>query len=321
MGELIRAGIASNRGIIVFGVLVGAYFQFDFNFDFDWLLDLIPKDLGLLTTAYSVLLGLLLFIVLTRLYGAFWYVTKFFGYHLVKTGEDFRISCGLFTKVSATVPRKRIQFISVHEPLFMRWFGLASIRIETAGGAGQDSEDGASSVGRRWFIPVIPKPKVEAMLEQLRTDLKWNPEQANWVGVSNKTAKRLCRLGVVQSIIIGLVGVAITKPWGWAAGVAVLPLFIYWAIRKSRAMRYPETEFGVVYRSGVFTKKLSLTFYDRIQTLKLQQSPFDRRWKMATLSVDTAAAGPAEHRVSVKYLDESVAKSHYDTLARKLVLD
>ncbi len=320
--QIIQAGIASNRGIVVFGVLIGIFFQFDLEKRFkeylDFLFELVPKDLGVLNTVISVLAGLLLIFVVTRVYGAIWYLLRFYGYRLTLHNNDFRISCGLFTKVSATVPRKRIQFISVHQSLFMRWFGLSSIRIETAGGAGQDNEDAASSVGRRWFIPIISQSKVESLLPQLRPGLNWEPEQADWIGVSSKTARRLCRLAVIQSLGLAIVGFAIARPWGWIAGVVALPIFVYWAIRKSRAMRYTETDFGVVYRSGVFTKKLSLTFFDRIQTLRFDQSPFDRRWKMATLSVDTAAAGPADHRVHVKYLDETIAKSRYEALSKRL---
>ena len=84
-------------------------------------------------------------------------------------------------------------------------------------------------------------------------------------------------------------------------------------------MRYAETEFGVVYRSGLYNRKLSMTFFDRIQTLRLDQSPFDRRWKMATLSIDTAAAGPADHRVHVKYLDEQFAHQCFSRLSSHLL--
>ena len=41
------------------------------------------------------------------------------------------------------------------------------------------------------------------------------------------------------------------------------------------------------------------------------QSPFDRRWKMAKLSVDTAAAGPADHRIKIPLLDEDFAREEH----------
>jgi putative membrane protein len=320
LGELLRAGLASNRGLLVFGVIVGAYFQFDLEEYFDPrdVVDMLPKPNGVVETVLSVAVVAVLFIVLTRIYGALWYVLRFYGYRLMQCKDDFRVSCGLLTRVTATVPRQRIQFISIHQPFLMRLLGLASIRIETAGGAATEREDATSSMGRRWFIPVIETDKVNEIIGKLRPDLDWNEERIEWMGVSGKTSKRLCRKAVLYALLTAVLGLLVNRPWGWIAGVAVLPLFIFWAVRKSRAMRYAESDVGVAFRSGVLTKKLSLTFFNRIQTIRLDQSPFDRRWKMATLSIDTAAAGPADHRVHVKYLDAGFAQTRYQALSRKL---
>ena len=57
-----------------------------------------------------------------------------------------------------------------------------------------------------------------------------------------------------------------------------------------------------------------MTFFNRIQTIRLDQSPFDRRWSMATLSIDTAAAGPAEHKIRIPYLSEDFAESEYSEI-------
>ena len=82
-------------------------------------------------------------------------------------------------------------------------------------------------------------------------------------------------------------------------------------------MRYARTENGVAYRSGIFNRKTSMTFFEKIQTLRIDQSPFDRRWNMASLSVDTAAAGPANHRIEVPYLEESFAQTEFQYLRVK----
>jgi putative membrane protein len=67
------------------------------------------------------------------------------------------------------------------------------------------------------------------------------------------------------------------------------------------------------------TRKCSCAFVDKIQTVRLSESPFDRRWKMATLAIDTAAAGPAEHRILVKYLDANFAQCEFVNLKAALV--
>lgn len=47
--------------------------------------------------------------------------------------------------------------------------------------------------------------------------------------------------------------------------------------------------------------------FAHMQTVSLRESPFDRRYGMAAVAVDTAGAGSTGHRVEVPYLDARVA--------------
>jgi putative membrane protein len=102
------------------------------------------------------------------------------------------------------------------------------------------------------------------------------------------------------------------------AGLLFIPAMAGWAIKKGSSHSYARTDFGLAYRSGLLTRKLSLTFFERIQSVSFNQSPFDRRWRMASLTVDTAAAGPAEHRISIPYLEAAFAMAEFDAL-RQLI--
>ena len=306
--------------MIIIGVLIGAYFQFSEQrtlFNLESIQNMLPDQASPVFIAATATGGVIVVLLLLRVLGIAWFVLRFFGYKLVSRGDDLRISCGLFTKVSATVPRQRVQFISVHRSLIMRMFGLASIRIETAGGAGKEGENATESVSKRWFIPVIPEERVAELFTAIRPELMWDESTLDFKPLADKTARRLCRLAIVESVILSGAGMLATRPWGWLIGVVALPLLMMWAIKKSKAMRYARTENCVVYRSGVFIRKTSVTFFEKIQTLRVDQSPFDRRWKMAQLSVDTAAAGPADHRIQVPYLDENFAVEELQVLRQK----
>jgi putative membrane protein len=67
----------------------------------------------------------------------------------------------------------------------------------------------------------------------------------------------------------------------------------------------------------VLLKKISITFFDKVQAVEVRQTPFDRRWGMAQLRVDTAAAGPAEHSVHVKLLEKQFARDEFAAIARQ----
>ncbi len=312
---LLKAGLASNRGMLLIGVLYGAWYQFDLEdkIDLDRLKKALPSLDGTVLNTLKII-GLALAVLLfLRLLSVIWYLLRFSGYRLTLHGEDLRISCGLFTRVSATVPRNRIQLISIHRPLLLRWLGLAAIRIETAGGGGM-SDNPTTTVSRRWFVPVIPEDRVSELVAWLRPGLDWNEAALDWRPLAPGTARRLMRKAFLAALLLTAVGLAITRPWGGLAGLATLPLLLWWARKKSRAMRYARTGDFVVFRSGILNRKTSLTFWDKVQNVSVTQTPFDRRWKMATLSVDTAASGPADHRVSVSYLDDAFARQEFSSI-------
>lgn len=316
---LARAGIASGRGMIILGLIVGTAYQFNTSdfVDLNRLRKIIPTDISTTETAVASAIVIVAALVLLRLLSIVWFVLRFYGYQLSSHGNELRISCGLFTKLSATIPRRRIQFISVHRSLAMRWMGLATVRIETAGGAGNRNEDAATVVSRRWFVPVIPQDRVPELIAELRPGLVWDETRFDWVPLSPHAARRLVRLAVIQGMLLAGLGLVWTRPWGWTAGIALLPALIWWALKKSRSMRYAQFQEGVIYRSGILTRKTSVTFFEKIQTLGLHQSPLDRRWRMARLRVDTAAAGPAEHQIDVPLLDESVARKEFEELVQR----
>ncbi len=317
-GSLAKAGFASDRGLIMVGVLLGVFFQFDSraqqDYDFRFLSQWIPTISNPFVTAAIAIGVCLLGFLLLRVLGVGWYVMRFFGYQLRLSGEDFKISCGLLTKVSATVPRKRIQFISVHSNLVSRWLGLSSIRIETAGGAGTENENATATVSRRWFIPVIASADVAEMIGHLRPGVRWQPEGYHWQHLSDKSGTRMARIAAVTSSLLAPLGYAFFGIWGCSVSLIALPILVVYAIKKSRSVKFSRTSFGVAYRSGILTRKISLTFFEKIQSAAITQTPWDRRWQMATLSVDTAAAGPADHAIEIKYLDAEVARRQYDQI-------
>ena len=107
---------------------------------------------------------------------------------------------------------------------------------------------------------------------------------------------------------------AAVYPWGGLAVVALVPAALWYARASIRAMSYARLPDGIAFRSGVWTRKVSATLADRVQVVSLVQSPFDRRYQMASISVDTAGAGPAGHRIDVPYVEESIARGLQEEL-------
>jgi putative membrane protein len=183
---LVRAGVASGRGMIFLGLIVVAATHFTAVdvIDFERVRKIIPAGISTSETVVGSAIAIIAGLLVLRMLSIVWFILRFYGYRLSVCGKELRITCGLLTKVSATIPRRRIQFISVHRTLLMRWMGLSTIRIETAGGAGIQNEDASTTVSKRWFIPVVPDDRVAQLLGELRPGLEWAEAGFNWQPLS-----------------------------------------------------------------------------------------------------------------------------------------
>jgi putative membrane protein len=319
---LIKAGLLSNRGLVLVAVAAGALYQF-----FPWengfvkrmdlrdLVRFLPWDQVQLRWIFAVL-GLIVVLLFLKLLSVVWYILRFHGYVLERRGEELRIRCGLFSRLSATVPRRRIQLISIQRTWLGKAMGIASIRIETAGGSGSESEGDTSSISRRWFIPVLPEQDVTRLVSVLHPGIEWDENKIPWIAPSPQAADRLRRWALFFGIVVTAVATWFLSWPGIAVGIAFSGFAWWYAGKKAAVMRYARGAFGLAYRSGLITKKCSLTFLDKVQSVWLSESPFDRRWKMATLCIDTAGSGPAEHQLHIHLLEAGFARSERQAIAK-----
>lgn len=325
--ELVSLGLISNRGMVLVAIAMGAIYEFDLQERLDWgWAERAARQAWQANLAAAIVAGSLIFIgamLMLRVLSVLWCLLRFYGYCLTTDGDNLRVSAGMFTKVTATVPRRRVQFISIHRSWLARWMGRASIRIETAGGGAQANEDARATIGRRWFVPIVREQAVVALMHELRDGLVWNEGGFPWRSLHPRAGRRLANKAILVSIFVCLLGLVLCLlgldlawPFGVLAGPVLLPLFLWHARRYAASLRYARFEDGVVYRSGVLLKKTSVTFFDKVQAVEVRQTPFDRRWGMAQLRIDTAAAGPAEHHVHVKLLDEQFTRDEFTVIAR-----
>jgi putative membrane protein len=340
------AGLLSNRGEVIAGIAIGLLWQYkvadkwfpSIRFgeveygdnretaramvaDSDsvkGLFQAVRDDYGLLGSMAFLALGLITLFALLRVFSALWYIFKFYGYRLELQDDSLHVKCGLLTQVSATIPRGRVQLISVQRSWLARRCGLASIRIETAGGGDGKSQDAATSVGRKWFVPVIDARDVPRILAAIDQRIEYDDSTILWQPLSKHTAKRMFRPILIASVLLFSLGLFVLPYWGWLSGVIVGVLGWLYVQKKSKSRRYARTEWGAIYRSGTWLQKCSMTFFEKIQSAAFHQTPFDRRWAMATIAFDTASAGPSDHRMRITCLDSEFASSEFARLQRDI---
>lgn len=322
--ELVRLGLISNRGMALVFVAIGAAWELDLfeRIGFERLYAWLAEQPALRSPLFLATL-LLAAMVLLRLLSVIWTVLRFHGYELRLAGDDLRMTCGLLTRITATVPRGRIQLISVRRSVIQRWWKRATVRIETAGGAGSEDGEASGLQSRRWFVPIVREADLPRVLEALSHGLPVRLSQARWEPISPQGRRRRTRLALIESAAIALAGAAaawlLGSPWLFGVGVLLAGLNLWHARVEIGVLAHVRSPGLIGLRSGALTRRESIVRTERAQVLEARQSPFDRRWGMATVRVDTAGAGAAEHSVSIPYQEIDAARSLVEELLEEAV--
>jgi putative membrane protein len=319
--ELLLLGLLSNRGLAVVAATLGALSQLAP----DELGDRIGEQVQRWAQAPSSLPGVagpeswlyvalaaVALLLLLKLLSVAWIVLKYYGFRLTRRGDDLRAEYGLLTRVTVTIPRHRIQVLSAHSGPLQRRLGRVAVQVETAGGRQGDEE---SRTERLWLAPLLRERRLLGLLEEVLPGVR--QESAEWLPLEPRARKRILRKTLALGLL--LVGPAWFSLGYWslllvppAALLAVVHSTLY-----LRHTRYAVEGGAVLYRSGWWRRQTSTVRFEKIQALALRQSPFDRRARMAAVSVDTAGAGRIGHPVCIRYLAERTAAELHDRLFRE----
>lgn len=250
------------------------------------------------------------FLIAIRVVSMVWAFVRLYDFRLTRIGEDLRTHYGLLTRVTTTVPIRRVQTLIVSAGPLHRWLDRATVRVETAGGSGQGS---SSAGGREWLAPLIRVEALPGLIQQVvpgadLSALEWHP-------VHPRAFRRAMKPNLV--VAAGLT-IAAGFAIGWGA-LGVLLLASTWAVIGARQyvahLGWSETDEVVVMRSGWLWKQVTLARVNKIQAVTLYQTPFDRRAAMARVRVDTAGAREMSHRIDVPYLDVVTARDLHQRLS------
>ncbi|MEZ4651571.1 MAG: PH domain-containing protein [Candidatus Eisenbacteria bacterium] len=310
LSDLALLGAFSPRGAAVFAAVFGFGWQLGVyeTPEFERWIRSVPDWWGALVghaAGIAVMTGLAA-VVLTSLVSIVISVAENFGFELADVGTELRTKGGLLTQHASTIPKGRIQILHLVAPLHLRPFGRVRLRAGTAGGRAQQT------VGRSWILPIVPREKLTKLLESIQPTAVL--PDAEWMGVDPNTGRRMKRRLVLWTFF--LAAALFWKLGLWALLLLlVLPFGIVYADRTARHLGYAVTSEAVFARHGWLYGRTQIVRLSKIQTASVVESPFDRKWKMASLVVETAS--PTGGSLEVPYLPADVAQELQRHLSRE----
>ena len=234
---------------------------------------------GLIITA--VILSVLLYIA-----GALSKYIQYYDFHVDRRRDVFEYERGMINKEGGSLPQEKIQKLEVTENFLMRYMGYASLKAETAGVMDTEEISGTSTK------VLIPLDSREEVYRHAREIGELEIEDIENIGpVANERYRR--RYLLLSTVI--LAGVTALTFLGLHPGALIIPLAGFLIAGKASDLKwanigYSMGENNLMVMKGFWNRRTYAVPYFRVQNLVTVESIFQRRWNLATVTIDTAGS-------------------------------
>ncbi|KTF29474.1 membrane protein, partial [Xanthomonas vesicatoria] len=152
LGEVIRLGLISNRGMVVvaasFGVIyqmiprrvASSFIETNGELAYRYVSQVHP---GAAVTTILVALAAVAVLLAMRALSVALAVAQYHGFHLSESERRLTVERGLLTRIRSSVALRRIQSWTVYESRLHRLFGRRQLRVDTAVASAGDNHDSA----------------------------------------------------------------------------------------------------------------------------------------------------------------------------------
>jgi putative membrane protein len=315
--DLVAHGVIESRGGLVIAGLLGLLYEAGFverfskRFTDDDIFQAVSAMVegGLAGRMLMIAAGVAGVVVLLRVLSIGLSLVRLHAFTLVRAGDELRAQYGLFTRVSSTVPLRRIQTVTVRENWLHRRFARLSVRVDTAGGHGREAGQTRSEP----LAPIIGRDRWPSLAAVILPGL--DLDKVTWHAPAPGALVREIRVRVMMAGIAALVATSVV---GWG-GVLVFAILSAWSVLTARwyvaRLGWAVESDAVLFKSGWWTRQISVAPIPKIQSVSWHETVFDRRWGMARLHVDTAGAHGLSHRLHIPYLPQERASEMRTALA------
>lgn len=208
-------------------------------------------------------------------------ISKSLRYSIAPTPDGVRITYGLLTTVTETIPPGRIFAVEVSQSVLWRPFGWWTIKINRMSGKSAAQQQSGNAQQFNVVLPVGKRADVERVLGLILPDVPAADIPLVWEH--------------------GILGPVPGDPY------KTIPSRARWRRPLSwKRHGYALTEFGVLLRRGIMWRKLAVFPLARLQGVSISQGPIDRMQRVSAGQVHSIL-GPISGGLSGLERDDAIA--------------
>ena len=315
LGEVLRLGLVSNRGMILLAAAFGGVSQFNRElipnlFEhwgealFGWAGEHQLSTPGYALAAISLLLAVVL---LMRVLSLALALLQYHGFRLSEHGRRLTVERGLLGRWRTSASRRRIQAWTLREGLLHRWLQRQSLEVDTA-----VAEQQHQARALREIAPIATPDQCATLIARLLPHAQWHALQ--WRPIPLASWWRLWWPALPLTLLATAALVWNSGAWGLLV-LAWLPWSAFKAYRRAQRAGWALGGELVAVREGWIQRHWRFAELGKLQALQLTRNPLDRRCGTATVWLDTAGAGSMAPPLRIRFLPLDDAQALYDTLA------
>ncbi|MGD7044910.1 PH domain-containing protein [Jeotgalibacillus proteolyticus] len=269
--DTLKAAFTSLSFLAIFPILAAVYFQIDDFFSLESSAENIffyfANHLWMLIPLFIIAM------ILSVAIGYVQTVIKYGNYEISADEERIYIQKGVLSTSSFSIPKKKVQAITIHQSFIKRMLNMAEVKLVSAGKMGDGKQETNS------LYPFMAKKEAYRLTNVLLPDYQ-----------IEENMKRLPRKVLLLKLISPYFGTLIVgaglfifqREWLWIAGIVFL-LGI-----ASRVLDYLFTSYlrhgdFIQTRKGGFSNETFLTRKERVQQIEVRHSWLQRKFNVATL--------------------------------------
>ena len=147
-----------------------------------------------------IILAIMTLLLFVRVLSMIWSAMRLYEFRLSRVGEDLRTEYGLLTRVTATIPLRRVQTMTIRESPLQRLVERMSVRVETAGG--HAAPGNPSKQPREWLAPIIRRAAVPALVREVLPGIEL--DALEWQPLHPRAFRRAVKPTMILALMPGL---------------------------------------------------------------------------------------------------------------------
>lgn len=324
LGEVIRLGLISNRGLVVVAAGFAGMMQVGPQEAGPELMERMMRAMAEQVMGYGGAHGfgaadyalaaaalLALAAVALRLLSVVLALLQYGGFELTEQGRRLTVERGLAARWRTSVSRRRIQAWTLQEGVLHRAFRRRTLQVDIATGA--DPSSGQRPVHE--LAPVATPAACDALVEHLLPHGGWSTLE--WIPLPRNAWWRLALPHLPLTVVLTGLFVARFGSVGLLA-LLWLPWAAVLARRRIARAAHARNATLVAVRDGWWSRRWRFAEIDKLHVVALQRSPVDRHCGTASLLLDTAGGGLNSPPLRIPFLPVAEARAMQAALAAVL---